>query len=383
MKADPGYGWIGRMSKLRETLAEAVESGILDKKQEDALLRLFIARKLVPSPNEDESGGFLSGLNVRKSDEPEQAVESSETPRLVRGFHDVLISIGILAAAGGLWGIGGAVPVVIGVWVLAEIFVRRQHLALPAFFLTLLFVVSVFTVTTAVLETQGLVSNQEVTGIYLFLALLVCLIPFYWRFQIPVSLASLIVGGIGLLFMVVLAFTGYQTGINSFDAQQASLTGLIGFVFALVLFLIAMGFDSSDIHRETRRSDVAFWLHLCAAPTLLYAILATLFGDSVGLTGNQVNLVQITTVIAIVAIMMLVGIVIDRRAFVTSGLISLGVAIYALAQQFDLDFTQLGAGAFLIVGLIVLTLGSSWQWMRKAIVGILPNGIQQRVPPIA
>lgn len=373
------------MSKLRSVLSEAVTSGIVNEKQEKELVDLFTARNLLEqSATEPEtSSSFFADLNSPKSSEPIGEAESSETPRLVRGFHDVLISIGILAAAGGLWGILGALPVVVGVWVLAEIFVRRQHLALPAFFLTNLFVVSVISVTAAILQNQGLAGNQEISGIFVFLALLVCLIPFYWRFQIPVSLASLIVGCVGLAFMIALAFTGYQTGINSFDAQQATLTGFIGLLFALILFVIAMWFDTSDIRRMTRRSDVAFWLHLCAAPMLLYAVLASLFGEAFALTGNQVNVAQITAVIAIVAVMMVVGIVIDRRAFVTSGLISLGIAIYTLAQQFDLDFSALGAGAFLIVGLIVLTLGSSWQLMRQIIVACLPGIIQSRVPPVS
>lgn len=44
-------------------------------------------------------------------------------------------------------------------------------------------------------------------------------------------------------------------------------------VAALAVFALAMRYDISDPHRLTLRSDIAFWLHLAAAPALLYAML--------------------------------------------------------------------------------------------------------------
>ena len=47
---------------------------------------------------------------------------------------------------------------------------------------------------------------------------------------------------------------------------------IVGLVFVLIaglgVFTLAMWWDRSDRVRQTRRSDVAFWLHLLAAPMI-------------------------------------------------------------------------------------------------------------------
>jgi hypothetical protein len=44
----------------------------------------------------------------------------------------------------------------------------------------------------------------------------------------------------------------------------------------LVVFGIALRWDASDRERRTRRADVAFWLHLLAAPLLVHPVFTTL-----------------------------------------------------------------------------------------------------------
>ena len=134
--------------------------------------------------------------------------------------------------------------------------------------------------------------------------------------------------------------------------------------------------------RVTRRSDVAFWLHLVTAPALLFSLLLLIFinfrlWESHG-TANAV------ITILIVAGMMLVGIFIDRRAFVTSGLISLGVAVYymfvhesGLGERF-----QASALSLVVVGLVVLSLGSCWRALRRLIIPRLPPALQAKLPPV-
>ena len=50
-------------------------------------------------------------------------------------------------------------------------------------------------------------------------------------------------------------------------------------VFGIGVFLFAMWWDASDPKRETRRADVAFWLHLLAAPMIVHPVFK-LFGLS-------------------------------------------------------------------------------------------------------
>ena len=81
-------------------------------------------------------------------------------------------------------------------------------------------------------------------------------------------------------YFVVIDLMG--AGADTFGAsceQNTRLYGAVGLVFAVALFSLAMQFDLADRLRVTRRSDVAFWLHLAAAPALLYAIFAALLGS--------------------------------------------------------------------------------------------------------
>ncbi len=66
-----------------------------------------------------------------------QAWSDTETPRFVRGFHDVLITIGVAVALGGLWGLAALYAVLPAIIVLSEILVRRQRLALLTVSLTI------------------------------------------------------------------------------------------------------------------------------------------------------------------------------------------------------------------------------------------------------
>ena len=75
-------------------------------------------------------------------------------------------------------------------------------------------------------------------------------------------------------------------------------------------------------------------------------------------------------------------IIIDRRAFVTSGLISLGVALFILTKDSGITVTHVTALSFLAVGVIVLALGTGWQNLRKVIVTKLPDNWQNALPPI-
>ena len=40
----------------------------------------------------------------------------------------------------------------------------------------------------------------------------------------------------------------------------------------LAIFATAMKFDMSDRNRVTQRTDIAFWLHLLAAPLIVHSV---------------------------------------------------------------------------------------------------------------
>ena len=89
---------------------------------------------------------------------------------------------------------------------------------------------------------------------------------------------------------------------------------LLPLVFAagLAVFAFAMRWDTSDRARETRRSDVAFWLHLLAAPMIAHPLFHWL-----GITeGENIGAASALGVLAIYLLMGLVALVDALSAWV-------------------------------------------------------------------
>ena len=368
------------MSNGDDILQEAKARGIISPGQHDELLALH--RELSGAGDTRRPGGYLAELDERAdADDDAQDSHTREMPRFVRGFHDVIITIGIVAVAAGVLMLFHASALIPLALLLAEIFVRRERLALPAFTLTVMFMIGSFALASRLLD-----GMPPETGAPLLLAIaFAALALFYWRYRVPVALACLLAAGICALF--ALALTAIDVASDGDYAQlwiaHPRLIGLASLAFALLAFAIAMRFDTLDLGRVTRRSDVAFWLHLVTAPALLYSLSFLIFFGG-GLWWRLNGTLNALIAILIVAAMMLVGIVIDRRAFVTSGLISLGAAIYYIfarksgfAEQF-----QAAAFSFVAVGLVVLSLGSCWRASRRLIVPRLPLAVQAKLPPV-
>ena len=361
------------MSNNGEILQEAKARGIISPDQHDQLLTL--QRERSGAGDGPVPGGYFAELRQR-NDAEDNAKDGRalEMPRFVRGFHDIIITIGIIAVAAGvvmLLHTSALIPLSL---LLAEIFIRRQRLALPAFTLTGVFIIGSFALAIRLLDD----SLPEI-GITPLLAInFVALCLFYWRYRAPVALACLIVTGLSILFALAwISIDAVHVG------NDALWIGLLSLGFALLSFAIAMRFDMLDLRRVTRRSDVAFWLHLVTAPALLFSLLLLIFlGGELWWEADGTINALIT--ILIVAGMMLAGILIDRRAFVTSGLISLGAAVYymfvhegGLGEQF-----QAAAFSLVVVGLMVLSLGACWRASRGLIVPRLPPAIQAKLPPV-
>ena len=77
----------------------------------------------------------------------------------------------------------------------------------------------------------------------------------------------------------LIASTLIGDGQNISDERGEQIKALLegaGLVLGIGVFLFAMWWDSSDPRRETRRSDVAFWLHLLSAPLIVHPIFSLL-----------------------------------------------------------------------------------------------------------
>lgn len=286
----------------------------------------------------------------------------------------------------GITGFGTAIAGAVAVIVLAEILVRRQRLALPAVALTIATAIMTGFLVSLLLgdELAQMGALSRVLTLLSFLA--VALGLFVWRYRVPMAWAGFI-SAVSLIGLVAI-FRGLQmaTGVEDVFETYRPLSVAILIAAALILFAVALRYDLSDPKRVTTRSDVAFWLHLVTAPALLCAFVSIFApgGLSLSLFRTGGGMLQMAgPVIGVVAVLMAIGIVLDRRAFVTSGLVSLISAVVTLLRQGQMETSSPVFLAMLAVGALVLIIGIGWRPLRRSVVGRLPGGWQVALPPLA
>jgi hypothetical protein len=147
-------------------------------------------------------------------------------------------------------------------------------------------------------------------------------------------------------------------------------------VLGVGMFLFAMWWDSSDRERLTRRSDVAFWLHLLAAPMIVHPVFTLL-----GLTDGNATLGEGAVVVLLYVALGLTALAIDRRALLVSSLAYVLWAMSDLLKRFGAVELNVAITA-LVIGSALLLLSAFWHQARAAIVRPLPDGLRARLPVI-
>ncbi len=316
-----------------------------------------------------------------------QAGPDEEAFRLLTGFNDIFVTIAIgllLFALGALGGrvapAAGAALVAAASWGLAEYFTRQRRMALPSIALLLAFVGGVFAVGFALFAAPSLVTHTvlpgtraaavgpQMIGTAAAAALAAAAAFAHWRrFHVPITVAA----GAAALAGLVLALVSAVAVV----APDALLVLIL--LAGLAVFALAMHFDARDRARVTRWSDVAFWLHLLAAPMIIHPVFA-LSGLLHGTPGPGAAVLAI----AVYAALTLVAVAIDRRALLVS---ALGYVIYAIqalvaaggALDLSLALTALVIGSFLVL------LSAAWRPIRARVVALLPATVTARLPVAA
>ncbi|MFW2830538.1 hypothetical protein [Sphingomonas sp. ID0503] len=318
-----------------------------------------------------------------------------ESFRLLTGFNDIFVSIatilflvavawiGSVIANGAFYGdsqgatqlvfagtlLFGGAGVAVASWLLASYFTARRRMALPSILLMLTFVggvtALVFGLAALFLDNpsdrvMGLVSASA--GVAAALAALA-----HWRqYRVPITVAALTVAVVGVAVGLLTA---------AVPSAVAGLRWLL-LIAGLGIFAFAMRWDMSDRERQTRRSDVAFWLHLAAAPMIAHPVFWTL-----GVTSGDLGGGVAVMVIALYVFFGLVALAIDRRALLVS---SLAYVLYALSSLFE-RFGAVGlnvALTALLIGSGLLMLSAFWTSLRRVVVGRLPADLQARLPAL-
>jgi len=151
------------------------------------------------------------------------------------------------------------------------------------------------------------------------------------------------------------------------------ILGLVLFL-GVGIFLFAMWWDSSDRSRLTRRADVAFWLHLLAAPMIVHPIFTLL-----GLNNGTATLSEGLVVIALYVALGLTALAVDRRALLVSALAYVLWALADLFKRFGAVELNIALTA-LVIGSALLLLSAFWHQARGAIVRPLPEALRDKLP---
>ncbi|BDX07921.1 hypothetical protein [Planctobacterium marinum] len=304
---------------------------------------------------------FAQARNIHQVDE--------ENFRLLSGFNDVFVVIasGLLLAS--LTWLGfetkpvlGALILAAGSWGLAEVFVRRKRMALPAIGLLLSFLAGLFAVPITLFDVSHSVHELQFVAAGL---LTVAGAWLHWqRFRVPVTVAaamvSLFLGVFGVLFSQFPEIRFYY---------QPYLAGA-----GLITFALAMYWDAKDPKRQTRNSDIAFWLHLLSAPLIVHPIFSTL-GIFSGVTGYSTAMI----VLALYTLLALVSIIVDRRAIMVSALVYVVYAMSGLLENYGfVSYSMALTGIF--IGGSLLLLSAYWRQSRSFLVNNLPGKAQTFLP---
>jgi len=360
----------------QQEIDDAVASGVITAEAADALRAHISRQRAMPIADEEQF-------------------------RLITGFNDIFVSIAaaILLFAVGWIGqsIGQATGLFISdhgdtgpsflaplavaatAWGLALFFTAKRRMALPSILLLLAFVGGVLaTAAFGLVEVIGPdrfnTDNQlipaTVGGVSAAIAAGAAWL--HWRkFHVPITVAAGAAAVAGLFLAVIIGIV--QPG----DSESAKNL-ILGFVLLLGIgvFLFAMWWDASDRARVTRRSDVAFWLHLLAAPMIAHPIF-TLMGVNHGQIGTGEGLL----VVALYVLFGLTALAIDRRALLVSALAYVLFALTELFKQFGAVELNVALTA-LIIGSALLLLSAYWHQARRLIVTRLPSNLQARLPEL-
>ncbi|GAA0320560.1 hypothetical protein GCM10009087_33610 [Sphingomonas oligophenolica] len=295
--------------------------------------------------------------------------------RLLTGFNDIFVSIavGLVLVAVAWIGqyvtpplAGGLVAVVS--WALAEYFTRQRRMALPSIILLLAFTGGVAATLVGVmvkLDPEFSDQTNAIIGAGIGLVTAGAAWLHWKRFMVPITVAAGAVALVGVAIALALAAA---------PAAKDHIYPIL-LIGGVLVFALAMWWDMSDRERRTRRSDVAFWLHLAAAPLIAHPIF-----NMLGIFGQDIGVTTALIVFALYLMFGFVALAVDRRALLVSSLVYVLYAMYSLfhsagAVELAWAFTALAIGSAL------LTLSAFWHPMRRLVVSTL-GGLGSRLPPV-
>ena len=288
--------------------------------------------------------------NALKAHANNNPIADEENFRLLSGFNDIFVVIASLLLLTSISWMSSA-PIgqylaAITAWGLAEYFVRMRRMALSAIVLLLAFIIDE--------GAQAFIIPSLIATIAAWL---------HWRrFQVPITIAA---GTAALVVTLLAALMTFE-----YNPYIAPITVIIG----LTVFAFAMFWDSKDTQRQTKNADIAFWLHLLAAPIIIHPLF-----EIIGVLYGNINGLQASLVFILYLAISLISLLIDRRPLMVS---ALGYVVYVFTTLLR-DMGHIGIGfavtAFTI-GSALLLLSAYWHQCRHRLLAWLPAQLQPYLP---
>ncbi|MEP7315604.1 MAG: hypothetical protein ABI667_02820 [Sphingomicrobium sp.] len=348
--------------------------------------------------NEAVASGALSAdaaTSLRNFVEGQRSLPAvdEEHFRLVTGFNDIFVTIAAAILLFAVGWIGQSIGTSMGMalegqgptaltpagisavsWGLAMFFTAKRRMALPSILLLLTFVGGVFLTSlfglVKIIGESSFQNNDALAGIVAAAsgAIAAGAAWLHWRaFKVPITVAAGAAAVAAIAVGLLVAVIGRVDNIRDL---------ILGFVLLLGIgvFLFAMRWDSSDPGRTTRRSDVAFWLHLLAAPMIVHPIFTLL-----GLNNGEATVGEGIVVVLLYAVLGVTALAIDRRALLVSSLAYVLWALQSLFRKFGAVELNIALTA-LVIGSSLLLLSAFWHQARTAVVRPLPGGLRAKLP---
>jgi hypothetical protein len=296
-----------------------------------------------------------------------------------KGFSEIFVSVGLIILMAGVAGLLSlftgpfiliALPAIVAAiaWWWATYFTLKRRMNLPSMVLASAFGLGVFISALTMLGQADAAPRMILVGSAV--AAMIGMAVWYRKFRLPFAMFILGLFALTAIYAVTASFSALQ-GFESlsltggvFDLRNSPQFALSTLAFGIAAFAAGMWFDTRDPYRLGRHAATGFWLHLLAAPALVNTVALTLFniGGTVGMATMAIAL----TVIALLAL------VIDRRSFLTAGIVYIALVIAWIIQGSGTGEFSQWVAIILILGGTITALGTWWVPLRATVMRALP-----------
>lgn len=305
--------------------------------------------------------------------------------RVVNGFSEIFVSIGLLilfSALNGVLGLFFSDPLFVNAavasigWFTACFFTARHRMLLPAIISCLAtagYVWFAFADTWLADVPMSRWGSATLPLWHVFvpvLSSLAVLILAAWRFRIPFLMLP-----IGVVFTLAVNLPVLW---GSYSAPSLLILGACG----LALLATALRFDFKDPERVRASSDFAFWCYVLGSPLAIHSLFLTLIGtDILSRDESAVGVGLLALMVVLITFITCLSLLINRRALILSTLVyftfSVGYVLQkALGAEMAITFSML------VVGLYIVCLGTIWKRVRRKLMTHLgPREWFSKLPP--